>query len=98
MALPSPTPHPLHNQQTATLVQAELTGGLHGGYIFNRGKLEFRAFWGCFKHDIGSGYCLQAQFTFTVIGHDDCVGVELGGSVKGGIDYQSGPLEGALCI
>ena len=47
MALPSRIPHPDHNQQAITLVREELTGGLHGGYIFNRGKLVF---YGIFGH------------------------------------------------
>ena len=41
MAPPGRTPHPHHNQQVTVLVLAELTGGLFGGYVFNRGKLDF---------------------------------------------------------
>ena len=46
MAPPGHTPHPHHNQQATALLQAKLTGGLHGGYVFNKGKLYFLAFWG----------------------------------------------------
>ena len=46
MAPPGHTPHPHHNQQATALLQAKLTGGLHGGYIFNEGKLYFLAFGG----------------------------------------------------
>ena len=38
---PIHTPQPCHNQQATALVRAELTGGLCGSYVFNRGKLAF---------------------------------------------------------
>ena len=41
MALPGCTPFPHHNQQSTALAGAESTGGLRGGFVFRRVKLEF---------------------------------------------------------